>query len=221
MIALENLTKSFPTPRGRKFIMRDLNVVFPKGKAVALMGRNGAGKSTLLQIIAGNMNPDSGRVLSDGSISFPVGFAGSFHRDLTGAQNTRFVARIYGVDTDELLDFVRGFAGLGSHFDMPVRTYSSGMKSRLAFGVSMGIHFDTYLVDEVTSVGDRSFRTRSAEIFKARMRQSSAIVVTHSLGEVRNLCTAGAVIDAGKLHYFPDIEEAIALHIENMERLGK
>ncbi|MCA0849946.1 ABC transporter ATP-binding protein [Salipiger thiooxidans] len=221
MIVLENLTKSFPVRGGRKYITRNLNMTFPTGKAVALMGRNGAGKSTLLQIIAGNMGADSGRVRSNGEISFPVGFAGSFHRDLTGAQNTRFIARIYGVDTDELLDFVAGFAGLGNHLYMPVRSYSSGMRSRLAFGISMGIQFDTYLVDEVTSVGDRSFRSRSAQVFKDRMKRSGAIVVTHSMGEVRNLCDAGAVIENGQVHYFDDIEDAIALHVENMERLGK
>ena len=221
MIVLENLTKSFPVRGGRKYITRNLNMTFPTGKAVALMGRNGAGKSTLLQIIAGNMGADSGRVRSNGEISFPVGFAGSFHRDLTGAQNTRFIARIYGVDTNELLDFVAGFAGLGNHLYMPVRSYSSGMRSRLAFGISMGIQFDTYLVDEVTSVGDRSFRSRSAQVFKDRMKRSGAIVVTHSMGEVRNLCDAGAVIENGQVHYFDDIEDAIALHVENMERLGK
>jgi capsular polysaccharide transport system ATP-binding protein len=221
MIVLENLTKSFPVRGGRKYITRNLNMTFPTGKAVALMGRNGAGKSTLLQIIAGNMGADSGRIRSNGEISFPVGFAGSFHRDLTGAQNSRFIARIYGVDTDELLDFVAGFAGLGNHLYMPVRSYSSGMRSRLAFGISMGIQFDTYLVDEVTSVGDRSFRSRSAQVFKDRMKRSGAIVVTHSMNEVRNLCDAGAVIENGQVHYFDDIEDAIALHIENMERLGK
>lgn len=221
MIVLENLTKSFPVRGGRKYITRNLSMTFPTGKAVALMGRNGAGKSTLLQIIAGNMGADSGRIRSNGEISFPVGFAGSFHRDLTGAQNSRFIARIYGVDTDELLDFVAGFAGLGNHLYMPVRSYSSGMRSRLAFGISMGIQFDTYLVDEVTSVGDRSFRSRSAQVFKDRMKRSGAIVVTHSMNEVRNLCDAGAVIENGQVHYFDDIEDAIALHIENMERLGK
>lgn len=221
MIVLENLTKSFPVRGSRKYITRGLNLTFPSGKAVALMGRNGAGKSTLLQIIAGNMNADSGRVLSTGEISFPVGFAGSFHRDLTGAQNTRFIARIYGVDTDELLDFVAGFAGLGNHLYMPVRSYSSGMRSRLAFGISMGIQFDTYLVDEVTSVGDRAFRNRSAQVFKDRMKRSGAIVVTHSISEVRNLCEAGAVIENGQVHYFDDVEDAIALHVDNMERLGK
>ena len=218
MITLRNLTKSFPTRRGRKYIVRDVNLHLPSGSAVALMGRNGAGKSTLLQIIAGNLAPDSGEVISTGNISYPVGFSGSFHRDLTGAQNVRFIARIYGVDTDDLLRFVYDFSQLENQLHMPVRSYSSGMRSRLAFGISMGLQFDTYLVDEVTSVGDQAFRARSAAIFKERMRRSSAIVVTHSLAEVRNLCDAGVIIDNGELHYYEDIEEAIAQHVKNMKR---
>ncbi|HKL44968.1 MAG TPA: ABC transporter ATP-binding protein [Roseovarius sp.] len=218
MIELRNLTKSFQTPRGRKYVARKLNAVFPTGQAVALMGRNGAGKSTLLQMISGSMRHDSGQIITAGTVSFPVGFAGTFHRDLTGAQNCRFIARIYGVDTDELLDFVSDFSGLGGHFNMPVRSYSSGMRSRLAFGISMGIHFDTYLVDEVTSVGDRAFRAKSAEMFKDRLKTRSAVVVTHSLGEVRNLCNAGAILENGTLRFFDDVEEAIALHLKNMEK---
>ncbi|EDM73226.1 putative cell surface polysaccharide export ABC-2 transporter ATP-binding protein [Roseobacter sp. AzwK-3b] len=218
MIELRNLTKSFPTSRGRKYVARGINALFPAGQAVALMGRNGAGKSTLLRMISGNMRHDEGRIVRRGSVSFPVGFTGTFHRDLTGAQNCRFIARVYGVDTDELIAFVAEFSGLGGHFRMPVRSYSSGMRSRLAFGISMGIHFDTYLVDEVTSVGDRAFRARSAEVFKARLQQSSAIVVTHSLAEVRNLCTAGAILEDGKLSFYDTVEEAIARHVKNMEQ---
>jgi len=218
MIQLRALNKSFPSRRGRKFVAREINAVFPTGKAVGLLGRNGAGKSTLLQMISGNISPDGGDILTDGEISFPVGFAGTFHRDLTGAQNIRFIARIYGVDTEELLDFVADFAELGDHFHMPVRSYSSGMRSRLAFGISMGIKFDTYLVDEVTSVGDSAFRSKSAMIFKDRMLSSSAIVVTHSLNEIRNLCDYGAVLENGVLTFYDDLEEAIAQHGENMKK---
>lgn len=218
MIQLRALTKSFPSRRGRKFVARDINAVFPTGKAVGLLGRNGVGKSTLLQMISGNISPDGGDILTDGEISFPVGFAGTFHRDLTGAQNIRFIARIYGVDTGELLDFVADFAELGDHFHMPVRSYSSGMRSRLAFGISMGIKFDTYLVDEVTSVGDSAFRSKSAMIFKDRMLSSSAIVITHSLAEIRNLCDYGAVLENGVLTFYDDLEDAIAQHGENMKK---
>jgi capsular polysaccharide transport system ATP-binding protein len=217
VIELRNLTKSFPTRWGRKYVLQDVNLTFPAGTSTALMGRNGAGKSTLLQIIAGNMTPDSGHMITGGSLSFPVGFAGSFHRDLSGAQNTRFIARIYGVDTAELEDFVQEFAALGRNFYLPVRGYSSGMKSRLAFGVSMGIHFDTYLVDEVTSVGDRAFRTRSAQIFKDRMIHSGAVVVTHSIPEMRNLCQAGVILEGGRATYYADIEEALDIHKYTMD----
>ena len=157
MIHLENLTKYFRTRKGYQTIVENLTATFPTGKSVALLGRNGAGKSTLLKLIAGTIRPTAGRVMSTGSVSYPVGFAGSFHNDLTGAQNTRFVARLYGYDTDRLLEFVEDFAELGEHFHMPMRTYSSGMRARLSFGVSMGIPFDTYLVDEVTAVETARF----------------------------------------------------------------
>ena len=212
MIRLENLTKSFWVKGERKVVIDNLSLTLPSGKSLALLGRNGAGKSTLLEIIAGTLNADSGRVLSDGTISWPVGLAASFHGDLTGAENVRFVARIYGVDTDDLVDFVGEFADLGRSYDMPMRTYSTGMRSRLTFGASMGIKFDTYLVDEITAVGDHAFRKKSQQIFAERMQSSSAIMVNHTMAEVRKFCNAGVVLEGGKAEYFEDLEEAIALH---------
>ena len=217
MIRLENLSKSFATPRGgRKWVARDINVTFPAGVSVGLLGRNGAGKSTMMEMIGGTLKPDAGQITTEGTVSFPVGFAGSFHRDMTGAQNTRFVARIYGVDTEELLRFVEDFSELGPHFHVPVRNYSSGMKSRLAFGISIGIPFDTYLVDEVTSVGDAAFKLKSRVVFQERMKAAGAIVVTHSMRQIRQLCQAGAVLENGTLTYYDDVEEAIAVHQANM-----
>lgn len=216
MIRLENLTKIFHLEGRRKVVLQNVNMEFPSGVSIALLGRNGAGKSTLLQMIAGNLAPTSGRIVSTGTISWPVGFAGSFHPDLSGAQNTRFVARIYGVDTDELAAFVDNFAGLGQHFHLPFRTYSAGMRSRLAFGVSMGIPFDTYLVDEVTSVGDANFKAKSAALFKARMETAGAFVVSHSMRMIRDLCQVGVVLENGALNYYEDIEIAIAHHEANM-----
>jgi len=218
MIRFDNLTKSFQVRGQRKVVIDNLNVTLPTGKSLALLGRNGAGKSTLMQIIAGTMPPDSGEVVSDGSISWPVGFGGSFHRELTGAQNVRFIARIYGVDTAELEEFVRDFAQLGPHFFMPVRSYSSGMKSRLAFGMSMGIRFDTYLVDEVTAVGDAAFKRKSRAVFAERMRDSSAVLVSHEMGQLREFCDAGIVLEKGQIQYFDNLDEAIATHEENMRR---
>ena len=212
MIRLDNLSKIYRL-KGRPMLVADrVNAVFPTGSSVALLGRNGAGKSTLLKMIAGTVSPSSGRVVSDGTISWPVGFAGSFHGELTGAQNVRFVARIYGVDTDELIDYVAEFAELGAHYHQPVSSYSSGMKSRLAMGTSMGIHFDTYLVDEVTSVGDADFRQKSQRVFSERMSNSGAVVVSHSMPMIRQMCDMGAVLDRGKLTVFDNLDEAIALH---------
>jgi len=218
MIRFENLTKVFAMNGRRKVVAQNINLIFPTGASVGLLGRNGAGKSTLLQMIAGTLPPTSGRIRSTGTISWPVGFAGSFHPELSGAQNCRFIARIYGVDTDELIAFVEDFAGVGGHFHLPLKTYSSGMKSRLAFGASMGIAFDTYLVDEVTAVGDAAFRARSDALFKARMQNAGAVVVSHSMAQIRQLCDAAVVLENGRLDYYEDVEEAIARHEENMSR---
>ena len=212
MIVFEHLSKSYNLRGFRKVVIDDLDMVLPSGRSLALLGRNGAGKSTLLEMIAGTLSPDSGRVTSDGSISWPVGLGGSFHRELTGAQNVRFLARVYGVDTRELTDFVEDFAELGKHFHMPVRSYSSGMRSRLTFGTSMGIPFDTYLVDEVTAVGDKAFRTKSRAVFADRMKTSSAILVSHNLRELRKFCDAGIVLENGRLEYFDKLGDAIARH---------
>lgn len=216
MVRLENLCKSFPMRHGRKVVVDNLTAMFPTGASVALLGRNGAGKSTLLRLISGTIRPSSGSVQSTGSISYPVGFAGSFHPDLTGVQNTRFVARLYGVDSDALVDFVEDFAELGGHFRMPFRTYSAGMKSRLSFGVSMGIPFDTYLVDEVTSVGDGAFRHKSVQVFDKRRETAGAIVVTHSAPMVRRLCSMAAVLEQGKLTFYRDIDAALDHHEYNL-----
>ncbi|SOC06452.1 ABC transporter ATP-binding protein [Rhodobacter maris] len=212
MIELRNVCKTYVTNGRHKVVANHITVVFPPRRAVAVLGRNGAGKSTLLRMISGAMDPDSGRVIRHGTVSWPVGFAGSFHADLTGLQNVRFIGRVYGVDTDELADFVADFAELGDHFNLPVRSYSSGMKSRLAFGVSMGIHFDTYLVDEVTAVGDASFKSKSELLFKQRLSESAAVMVTHTMGQVRRMCHHAGVLENGNFYFYEDVEEAIAHH---------
>ncbi|MFN3938022.1 MAG: ABC transporter ATP-binding protein [Gemmobacter sp.] len=212
MIELRNLNKAYVVNGVRQVVARDLTFTFPSGESVGLLGRNGAGKSSLLRMIAGIMDPDSGEIVSTGTISWPVGFAGSFHGDLTGAQNAKFVARIYGVDTDEVVDFVEDFAGLGPHLWLPVRTYSSGMRSRLAFAVSMAIRFDTYLIDEVTSVGDSAFRQKSERILSERLETSGAIIVSHANELLRRMCTSGAVLMNGRLFYYERIDRAIEHH---------
>lgn len=214
MIEFRNITKGFWVRGEYRLVIHSLNLTLPSGRSLALLGRNGAGKSTLLNMVSGTMRPDTGEIISDGSISFTVGYSGSFHKDLTGAQNTRFLARVYGVDTDDLCDFVEDFAEIGPHFHMPVRSYSSGMKSRLAFGVSMGIKFDTYLIDEATATGDARFRRKSKEVFKARMADASAVMVSHSMGDIRAFCDSGLVVNDGKIEAFDDVEDAISRHQE-------
>lgn len=214
MITLTNLSKCFWRNGNQTIVADDISFTFPAGRSIALLGKNGAGKSTLLQLIAGTQRPTAGCVHRQGSVSWPVGFAGSFHPDLTGAQNARFVARIYGVDPGSLVGFVADFSDLGAHLFLPMRNYSTGMRARLAFGLSMGIQFDTYLVDEVTAVGDTAFKAKSAELFRDRLTHAGAIVVTHSMKQVRDLCDAGVVLHQGRLDYFENVNDAIERHRE-------
>ena len=216
MIQIENLTKSFWLNGHQKFVARNISITLPSKASIGLLGRNGAGKSTLLKILGGTLKPDSGRVVSKGQISWQIGYSGSFHGDLTGAQNVRFVARAYGVDTDELIAFVGDFSELGRSFDMPFRTYSSGMRARLAFGVSMGLKFSYYLIDEVTAVGDAAFKKKCTAMLNARLEEAGAIIVSHSDTTLRNLCTSGAVLENGRLTWHDDIEDAIAEHNSRM-----
>lgn len=190
----------------------NINMTLPDRTSIGLLGRNGAGKSTLLKVISGTMRADSGQVMSTGEISWQIGFAGSFHPELSGAQSVRFVARAYGVDTNELIDYVRDFSELGPSFYAPFRSYSSGMKSRLAFGISMGIPFSYYLIDEVTSVGDAAFRKKCTLVLNERLKTAGAIVVSHSDATLRSLCSAGMVLEKGNLTWHDDINDAIAEH---------
>jgi capsular polysaccharide transport system ATP-binding protein len=216
VIEFRRVSKHYLTQTSRKVVLDDFSLTLPAGAKVAVLGRNGAGKSTLLGMIAGTVRPDAGSIRRHASISWPLGFGGSFHGDLTGVQNVRFVARIYGMDTDALVAYVEDFAELGDFFHMPVRSYSSGMKARLAFGMSMGIHFDWYLVDEITAVGDSRFKRKSLAVFKHRLQDAGMLMASHSTGTIRKYCTSGLVIENGRAAYFEDVETAIAFHEGNM-----
>ena len=217
MIEFRHVSKAYRT-RGRpKVLLDDFSLVLPKGATIGVLGRNGAGKSTLLGMIAGTVKPDAGAIRRQGIISWPLGFSGSFHSDLTGAQNVRFVARIYGADTDALVAYVEDFAELGDFMDMPVRSYSSGMRARLAFGMSMGIAFDWYLVDEITAVGDAAFRKKCLAVFRTRLKEAGMLMISHSPATIRSYCRSGLVLEGGEATYFEDVEAAIAQHERNME----
>lgn len=217
MIQLDAVSKAYYTSGHREVVADAITATIPTGRRLALLGRNGAGKSSLLKMIAGTMEPDSGSITSTGTISWPVGFAGAFHGELTGAQNVRFIARVYGIDTDELTEFVEGFAELEHYFHLPVRAYSSGMRAKLSFGVSMGIAFDTYLVDESTAVGDSAFRKKSEAYFMDRMMNAGAIFVSHGLKQARELCDCGAVLENGRLTLYDNVEDALDHYNEMMQ----
>lgn len=212
MITFERVTKRFR----HALVADDVSLTIPDGRSVALMGRNGAGKSTLLRMISGVTPPDQGAIHCHGRVSWPVGFAGGFHPDLTGAENVRFAARAYGVDAGALLEFVAEFAAIGAHFHRPVRSYSSGMRARVAFGLSMGMPFEIYLVDEITAVGDLAFREASDALLADRLAASGGIVVSHSLKQLARLCQSGMVLDGGRLTWHDDVMSAIDQHRDMM-----
>lgn len=218
MITLVDVTKSFAVGARRKIVIQNVTLTLPRGRSVGLLGRNGAGKSTLLNMIGGRLEPDSGKILRNANISWPLGFGGGFKGSLTGAQNARFIARIYGVDTDDMIASVEDFSELGAFMHMPVSSYSSGMRARLAFGVSMAVDFDVYLVDEITAVGDAAFKRKCHAAFRERTATSDIIMVSHNTGAIRNYCDAGIVLENGGMTWYDDIEQAIAVHDENMRR---
>lgn len=212
MIELDQVSKSYPTKTGHNLVLDRVSFSFPKRTNVGILGRNGAGKSTLLRVIAGTEQPDSGSVRRRGVVSWPIGFAGGFSGSLSGEENCRFVARIYGADLDEIVGFTMDFAELGEYFYMPVKTYSSGMRARLAFGLSMAIEFDAYLVDEVTAVGDSRFQAKCRKAFAERSGRSSVVIVSHQLSTIRDYCQRCAVLLDGKLLYFDSVDDAQAAY---------
>lgn len=219
MIKIENLTKSYRTPTGRHYVFKDLNIEIPSGKSVAFIGRNGAGKSTLLRMIGGIDRPDSGKIITNKTISWPVGLAGGFQGSLTGRENVKFVARLYAKQEElkEKIEFVEEFAELGKYFDMPIKTYSSGMRSRLGFGLSMAFKFDYYIVDEVTAVGDARFKEKCAQLFKERHKESSFLMVSHSLNSLKEFCDVAIVFkDDNAVGFFEDVQEGVEEYKNNM-----
>jgi capsular polysaccharide transport system ATP-binding protein len=214
MIILDQLTKSYMTSKGRHYLFKSMSVEIPSGKSVALIGKNGAGKSSLLRIIGGIDYPDSGHVITDSTISWPVGLSGGFQGSLTGRQNVRFVSRLYAKSSEinEKIAFVQEFADIGKYFDMPIKSYSSGMRSRLTFGLSMAFDFDYYLIDEVTSVGDAQFRRKCENIMLEKRASANFIMVSHNLESLPKQCDVGVVLMEGQATYYEDIAEAIEVY---------
>ncbi len=212
MITLKNITKYYDTDNGRKYIFKDASVVLPSMVNIGVLGKNGAGKSTFLRLIGGATYQDSGKLITDENISWPVGFKGCLQGGLTARQNTAFVCMLMQkdvVNTKKILDFVYHFSDLGNDFDLPVKTYSTGMKARLGFAVSLAFDFDTYLIDEILSVGDANFKKKSKEAIKEKFSNSRLIIVTHSAKKIKDYCSKVLLIKDGKFILYDDINEGL------------
>lgn len=219
MIVVEDVHKRYQTDHGAgRWVLRGIDLTIPAGLSVGIVGANGAGKSTLLRIIAGVDQPNRGRVTRHGRVSWPMGFGGGLQGSLTGRQNAKFVCRIHGHDDDvaERIERMRAFADIGSAFDEPIKTYSSGMKARLQFAMSLAFDFDVYISDEVTATGDAAFRKKAAEAFKHQADRASVIMVSHDDSTLRRFCKSGIWVHDGQADWFDDVEAAIQIYRENM-----
>ncbi|MCK4441935.1 MAG: ABC transporter ATP-binding protein [Sulfurovaceae bacterium] len=215
MIELQNITKYFRTTKGKKYILKDVSFSIPSDVNVGILGRNGAGKSTLMRMLGQIEFPNQGRIISDKTFSWVMGVGGGFQNNMTGRANVKFVCRIYGKSKEEIdksIEYVKEFSELGDYFEMPIRTYSSGMKSRLTFGLSLAFDFDYLLIDETLSVGDARFRKKSKEALMKKIESCNVLLVSHDMGTLRSICDVGIVSNNAQLHFFEDINDAIKMY---------
>ena len=212
MIALENVFKYYRTQGHVKIVLDHVSMDFQSGYSYGILGINGAGKSTMMRIMGGTEFPNSGRTRRSARISWPLGFASGLHPKLTGLENVQFVARVYGHDVRKVVEFVEDFSELGRYMHVPISSYSSGMAQRLAFGLSMAVDFECYLIDEVTAVGDARFQMRCQAEFAKRRQRSDIIMVSHDMSTIREYCGRGVVLAHGSLHVFESVDDAIELY---------
>ena len=204
MISVEHVSKRYLTRQGWRTVLHDINFTLQKGEKIGILGRNGAGKSTLIRLISGVEPPSEGTM----SISWPLAFSGAFQGSLTGMDNLRFICRIYNVDIDYVKNFTEEFSELGQYLYEPVKRYSSGMKARLAFALSLAVEFDCYLIDEVIAVGDSRFAEKCRyELFEKR-KERSIILVSHSHSAMKQYCDNAMVLENGHMHTFEDMDKA-------------
>jgi capsular polysaccharide transport system ATP-binding protein len=214
MIRLSGVNKSYPTRGGPVSILRDVNLTIDRGERVGILGRNGAGKSTLIRLISGAERPTSGLIERDMSVSWPLAFGGAFQGSLTGIDNLRFICRIYDVDPRKKIKFVQDFSELGIYLNEPVKSYSSGMRARLAFAISMVIEFDCFLIDEIIAVGDARFHEKCNHELFERRGDRAMIIVSHDAGYIRQHCTRAAVLAGGELHHPGSLDEAFEFYAQ-------
>jgi capsular polysaccharide transport system ATP-binding protein len=217
MIRISDVNKTYPTRSGPVQVLRDVNFSIGQGERVGILGGNGAGKSTLIRLISGAEYPTSGVIERDMSVSWPLAFGGAFQGSLTGYDNLRFICRIYGVDPVDKLAFVEEFSELGIYLREPVKSYSSGMRARLAFAISMIIEFDCFLIDEIIAVGDTRFHEKCHRELFVRRSERAMIIVSHSANYIREHCTRAAVLVDGKLVSLDSLDEAFEFYHHSME----
>jgi capsular polysaccharide transport system ATP-binding protein len=217
MIHLDRVFKFYSTYGFVKIVLDHVSTVFEAGRSYGLMGVNGAGKSTTIRLLAGTELPNAGRIRRSVRVSWPLAFSNGFHSLMTGRENVKFVARAYGADVRKTLNFVEDFSELGDYLDVRIDAYSSGMAARLAYGVSMAIEFDCYLIDETLAVGDARFQARCKEVFDRRRKNADLIVVSHSVGTIKEYCDRGAVLVDGQMIMFNSVDGAI----ETYNRLNR
>ena len=217
MLKLDCVTKSYHLKGIRKVIFDELSFTFPEGKNVGIMGKNGTGKSTMMRLLAGTELPDKGHIYRNQKVSWPLGFAGGFNGSMTGIENIRFVSRIYGQDTDRVIDYVTEFAELGPSLRLPIKTYSNGMKARLAFGLSMAIDFQICLIDEITAVGDADFKKKSRTVFREKLSGSQIIMVSHAPATIKEYCNCGLLLENGRVTFFPTVEALLEAYRKSSE----
>jgi len=215
MIHIDNLTKSYPSDLGEQYVFKNLTFDIPSGHNIALLGKNGAGKSTLFRLIAGSEYPDKGKITTNKTLSWPVSLVTGIHPRMTGRENVRFIGRVNGVSDLNLYEArVSNFAGLGAKFDLPVQTYSSGMRSKLAFGCCVEIDFDIYLIDEATSVGDQKFRRLARQKLLKKSKEANVILVSHEISEIKLFCDSAIILDDGELTFYSDLNAALSIYQE-------
>lgn len=212
MIRLENVSKSYPARGGAVPVLRNINLTVGAGEKIGILGRNGAGKSTLIRLVSGAEAPSAGTIHRDMSVSWPLAFGGAFLGRLTGFDNFKFVCRLYDVDPDSKVDFVEEFCELGRYFREPLRTYSAGMRARLAFAVSMAVEFDCFLIDEIIAVGDSRFQAKCFDELFVKRADRALLVVSHHADFVREVCTSASVLEGGVLRSFASVDEAYELY---------
>ncbi len=215
MIALHRVSKSYRTQAGMRQVLRDIDLTIERGEKIGILGNNGAGKSTLIRLLSGSELPTRGEVRRGMSVSWPLAFTGAIQGSLSGADNLRFICRVYDVDVGSVMPFVQRFSELGEFLYEPMKNYSSGMQARFAFALSMAIEFDCFLVDEVITVGDARFHERCAVELFDRRRDRAMVLVSHHPETIRARCERAYVLHAGRLHAFGNIDSAFQFHHEN------